>query len=112
MPKDDGGILDPHNVMEVNRSPMQRPGMDKLLRTAVVGGPNQGGDRRCYLSTRLLSQLLEVSRSSIMQRVVVDGAGVRVDLYVDPSGHKYEVWTLVGAKPRPEPLPAGLPGVS
>ena len=103
-----GGPLDPRNVLTVNRSPLQRPGGDKLLRTAVTGGPSKGGDRRVYLSVDLLAQLLEVARSSTMRRVQVDRAGVRVDLYQRPDGHRYEVWTLVGCKPRPEDLPAGV----
>jgi hypothetical protein len=97
--------LDPREVLTVNRSPLQRPGQDTLLRSAVVGGPDKAGDRRVYLSAKLLGTLLEVARASAMQRVVVDRAGVRVDLYADGRGHEYEVWTLVGADPRPEPIP-------
>ena len=51
------------------------------------------------------SELLEVARSSPMGRVMVDRAGVRVDLYRSQTGHEYEVWTLVGQSPRPEPIP-------
>jgi len=97
--------LDPRAVLKVNARPLQQPGQDTILRTAVVGGPDKAGDRRVYLSARLLDDLLARARSSPMQRVVVDRAGLRVDLYADARGHEYEVWTLIGADPRPEPVP-------
>lgn len=103
-----GGILDPHNVMVVNERPLQPPGRDTLERTATVGGPEREGDRRVFLSTRLLGQLLEIARLSPTGRVQVDRAGVRVDLYRSDNGHPYEVWTLIGADPRPEQLPVGF----
>ena len=97
--------LDPREAIRVNASPLQSPGRDELVRTAVVGGPELPGDRRVYLSARLLEELLDVARSSSNMRAQIDGAGVRVDLYRDGSGHHYEVWTLVGRRARPEPLP-------
>ena len=107
----DLGMLDVRNVMNVNRSPLQTPGKDRLVRTATVGGPGHGGDRRVFLSSDLLGQLLEVSWSSMTRRVQIDRAGLRVDLYEQPNGHRYEVWTLIGADPRPEPLPTGLASI-
>lgn len=104
----DFGILDPRNALKVNRSPLQQPGKDTLIRTATVAGPDAGGDRRIFLSADLLGQLLDVARSSLTRRVQVDRAGVRVDLYQRPDGHQYEVWTLIGADPKPEGLPPGL----
>ena len=101
----DLNLLSPANVLQVNASPLQRPGQDELIRTATVGGLDAGGDRRVYLSTTLLGKMLEVARSSGMQRLVVDKAGVRVDLYRQQNGHEYEVWTLIGCAPRPEPIP-------
>jgi len=103
-----GGILDPRNVMKVNERPMQLPGRDELLRTATVGGPEKAGDRRIFLSKGMLSNLMEVAQSSPTGRVQVDRAGVRVDLHVDGNGHQYEVWTLIGANPKPEQLPRGF----
>jgi hypothetical protein len=97
--------LSPAGVLHVNASPLQRPGQDTLLRTAVVGGPDAGGDRRVYLSATLLGKLLEVARSSAMGRVVVGHAGLRVDLYRRDDGHEYEVWSLVGDQPVPERVP-------
>lgn len=107
MPDDKTNLnpLDPRAVLTVNASPLQRPGADQIVRTAVVGGPNKPGDRRIYLSVATLSQLLDVARSSAMQRVQVDRAGVRVDLYRSDTGHEYEVWSLVGQDPRPETVP-------
>ena len=97
--------LDTRDALTVNASPLQRPGQDTLLRTAVVGGPEVGGDRRVYLSRQLLGQLLDVARSSAMGRVVVGRAGLRVDLYRRADGHEYEVWTLIGDPPKPEGVP-------
>lgn len=101
-------LLDPYNVLRVNKSPMQEPGRDEKLRTATVGGPALEGDRRVFLSADLLGRLLEIARSSPMGRVQVDRAGVQVDLYRRPDGHCYEVWTLIGADPRPEQMPSGF----
>ena len=100
--------LDPRNVLTVNASPLQRGAGDVLVRSAVVGGPDVAGDRRVYLSSGLLAGLLDHARTSTMGRVRVDRAGVRVDLYRTSTGHEYEVWTLVGADPHPEPLPAAI----
>lgn len=108
MPADDNtdlNPLDPRAVLTVNASPLQRPGADTLLRTAIVGGPDKPGDRRIYLSVATLSHLLDVARTSPMQRAIVGHAGVRVDLYVTPHGHEYEVWQLVGSQPKAEPVP-------
>jgi len=102
---DDFNMLDPKNVLKVNVSPVQRPGTDRLIRTAIVGGPEKEGDRRVYLSVELLTKFLEVARSSPMRRVEVTRAGVRVDLYLQASGHQYETWTLIGANPKPEQVP-------
>ncbi len=101
-------MLDPHNVMQINASPLQMPGRDKLLRTSTLCGPELAGDRRLYLSVQMLAELLEVARSSPMSRVRVNRVGVRVDLHVDNSGHEYENWTLIGANPRPERMPNGI----
>jgi hypothetical protein len=102
------GVLHPNNVLKVNERPLQSPSGPRLVRTATVGGPELAGDRRFYLSSDLLAKLLDVARSSPMGRVEVQRAGLRVDLYVDGNGHEYEVWTIIGADPKPERLPAGL----
>lgn len=104
--------LDPGNALEVNERPLQSPGLDRRLRTATVAGPEVGGDRRFYLSATLLEMLLDVARSSPTQRVRVDRVGLRVDLHVDGRGHQYEVWTLIGADPKPEELPEAIRNLS
>lgn len=98
--------LDPHSALTVNANPLQRPGTDTLLRTSTVGGPDLPGDRRVFLSARLLDDLLQRAKASPTLRVQIDHAGVRVDLYRQPDGHQYEVWTLIGAPPRAESMPA------
>lgn len=109
---DTGGesLFDPRAVLSVNRSPIQTPGLPRLVRTAIVGGPDHPGDRRVYLSADLLGRCLEIARSSPMGRVVLDHAGVRVDLYQRDDGHQYEVWTLIGYGPKPEPVPDFIRG--
>lgn len=102
------GYLHPNEVLKVNKRPLQPPGRDELLRTAVVAGPEMAGDRRVFLSVDLLTRLLDTARSSATRRVQVDRAGIRVDLYRNASGHQYEVWTLIGADPKPEALPRGF----
>ena len=101
----DTNPLDPCNVLKVNARPLQLPGRDKLLRTSVVGGPETGGDRRMFLSVKLLTELLECARESPVMRAQVNYTGVRVDLYQRPDGHQYEVWTLIGSAPKPERMP-------
>lgn len=96
--------LDPNNILKVNDRPIQMPGMDQLVRTSVVGGPETSGDRRAFLSAKLLDDLLQRAKTSPTLRVEISRAGVRVDLYKTPSGHQYEVWTLIGANPVPEQL--------
>lgn len=103
------GALDPRRALQVNANPVQRPG-DRLLRTACAGGPEHDGDRRLYLSAKVLRDLLHMAEASPLQRVQVQRCGVRVDLYQTPSGHTYEVWTFIGADPKPEALPAVLRG--
>lgn len=106
--KTDLTLFDPARVIAVNERPLQMPGLDTLLRTAVLAGPDVGGDRRVFLSRELLAQCLAVAEASPVGRAQIDQAGLRVDLYRDASGHEYEVWTLVGRGPRPEPLPSSL----
>ena len=100
--------LNPRHALRVNERPIQTPGIDRKIRTATVAGPEVGGDRRLYLSATLLAQLLDVARSSPTRRVQIDRVGLRVDLYSDPRNREYEVWTLIGAPPSPEPLPDAI----
>lgn len=101
-------LFDPARLIAVNEKPLQRPGRDTLLRTAVLAGPDVGGDRRVFLSRELLAHCLAVAESSPVGRAQIDRAGLQVDLFRDSSGHEYEVWTLIGRGPRPEQLPSRL----
>ena len=106
-PEAHSDLLHPKIAPEVNRSPLQPGNTDTLLRTATLGGPEKPGDRRVYLSSPMLAKLLDIASSSPMGRVQVDGAGVRVDLY-ESGGHQYEVWTLIGGTPKPEPMHSAI----
>lgn len=103
-----GGALDPRTVLEVNDRPLQHPGTDRRVKTAVAGGPNHAGDRRLYLSAELLRQMLAIAEASPTRRAEVTRAGVRIDLYEQRDGHRYEVWTFIGGDVRPEPMPDAI----
>lgn len=102
-------LFDPRRVVAINERPLQSAGhRDALIRTATLAGPDEGGDRRVFLSRELLRRCLDVAEASPVGMARLDQAGLRVDLYRAPDGHTYEVWTLLGRGPRPEPLPGAL----
>ena len=88
--------------MVVNEKPITPTAGDVLLRSAEIGGPDQDGDRRLYLDAQTLRKLLSMAEASPTQRVRIDRAGVRVDLWREASGHQFEAWTFIGCDPRPE----------
>lgn len=102
---DPESLFDARHVISVNDRPIQHPARDRLLRSVVVGGPDLPGDRRVFLSADLLGRCLDVARSAATGRAMLTHAGVRVDVYARADGHTYEVWTLTGYGPQPEPLP-------
>lgn len=91
------------------RAAISRQG-ETVLKDVQYGGPpsedNPGDltDRRLYLDTRTLRQLLEVAENSLTGRVVIHHAGLRCRQYL-AGAHKYEVLTLVGDQPVAENLP-------
>lgn len=103
-------LFDPRSIISVNENPEQRPGFDRCLRSVVVAGPDVPGDRWAYLSVKLLTECLAIARASATRRARIARVGVRIDLYQRKNGTTYEVWTLVGADPKPEPLPTFLTG--
>ncbi len=106
----EAGRFHPQNILDVNKSPLQRPGGDELIRTAVLAGPEKGGDRRLYISREVASLFLDKARASPLFRSVMFGVGIRVDLYRQKDGHQYEVWSVIGHEPIPEPLPTVFGG--
>lgn len=106
----DGNQLDGLSKLTVLREPLQLPGRDRKIRTVEYGGPDCGVDTRLYVDGAMLDRLTAVSRASATGRAVVHGAGVRVDLYETSTGHRYEVWKLVGSHVVAEesPLSGGL----
>ena len=103
------GEFNPRNLIESNFNPLQIPGRDRLVSSSTVGGPDMSGDRRVYLSIGMLEELVRIAGQSSMRRAMLVQAGVKVDLYERPDGHRYEVWTLIGRGPMPEPA-SGLIG--
>lgn len=93
---------------KVNTNPVQRPGGHKLVRSARLGGPAEPGDRRLYLHASHLGRLLDIARSSPTMQVEMRKVGLRVDLYEDEHGHRYEVWAFESVEPRPEQPPDGV----
>lgn len=92
----------------IDASPLQRPGGHRRVRTATIGGVTQPGDRRMYLHVSLLGKLLDIARSSSTSQVELPKVGVKVELYEEPNGHQYEVWSFVSGGPRPEEVPFGV----
>jgi hypothetical protein len=81
------------------------PGMeDTLVSERTIGGPLSGKDVRLYLDRATLAHLLEVAKSSVLNRAQLNGVGVRVRLWRTDTGHLYETWQLVAHSPRPESM--------
>lgn len=85
--------------------PLQLPGRDRVVAESVLGGPEAGVDARMILSRADLESLLDAARSSLTGRVVLNRPGVRVRLFEAPSGHRYEIWSLVCSEVKAEQNP-------
>lgn len=88
--------------MRINRTPLQLNGRDHLIREAEFGGPGSDRDSRFYFDRKELEQLLEIAKTSVSGRVIIERAGIKVRLYAAPSGHQYESWHLIGTRAVPE----------
>ena len=75
---------------------------DELVGERTIGGPLAARDVRLYLDAATLRHLLEVAESSGVNRVQIDGVGVRVRSWRDPRGHVFETWQILGQAPKPE----------
>ena len=95
-------------LIDVNQNPLQTNSQDTLLKSVTVGGPEKEGDRRIYLDKKTLLELVEIAKSSVVQRVQINRAGIQVNLYQRADGHTYEIWKLVGIQPVPESVMDGL----
>jgi hypothetical protein len=91
-----------NHLLRVNDKPVTPQAGNTLLRSADVAGPDEEGDRRIFLDAKMLEQLLEMARKSPTQRVRIDRAGVRVELWRNAEGRDFEVWTFTGINPHPE----------
>ena len=105
MGSDEQGILHPQIAPKVNPNPLQKPGTDELLRRGTTGGPDDPGDRIFIADTKTLRHLLEVAQASPLGQAQIPRCGIQVDLHQRRDGSRYEVWRLVGGKPKPVPLP-------
>jgi hypothetical protein len=84
-----------------NRFAIQDGG-DEILVAFELGGPESNRDVRLYLDLEVLDHLTEIARSSDMNRVVIDKAGIKIRLRRAKCGHQYETLHLSGLKPKPE----------
>ena len=75
---------------------------DEILVEFELGGPESNRDVRLYLELEVLDYLTAIARSSDMNRVVIDKAGVKIKLRKSSSGHQYETLHLSGLQPKPE----------
>ncbi len=89
-------------VVELNRSPLQRPGHDELIWEEVVGGPESARDQRLLIDVRTLEHLLEVAKASLTQRAQLDQVGIHARVWRAKSGHVYATWMLVHKPAKPE----------
>lgn len=93
-------------IVQVDASPLVRPGRPRHLRRVVYGGPALGRDVRLRLDRPTLTILAAAAKASDTGRVRVDGVGVVVDLHRGGDGNQFEVWTLTATcDPWPEPSP-------
>ena len=83
--------------LTVDRSPLQHPDRDRLVRRVTYGGPDHPLDARIILSQQELESLLNVAKDSMTRRAVLHHAGVSVALFETTQGHRYEVWSLIGS---------------
>lgn len=98
-------------LSRVEDRPLQIPGRHRLVRDSTLGGPDVAVDARMILSREDLESMLEVARASLTGRVVLKRPGIRVRLFEDPAGHRYEIWTIVAAEAEAERHPMlGLDG--
>lgn len=99
-------MADPRDRLTRSTSqPLQLPGRDRVVAESVLGGPDSSADSRLILSRADLESLLDVARASLTGRVVLNRPGVRVRLFESPSGHRYEVWSLVCSEVKAEQNP-------
>ena len=96
------------DLIDINTNPLQTSSEHNCIKTVTVAGPSKEGDRRFYLDAATLQRLLDIAKSSLVQRVQIDRAGVQVKLYQQNDGHTYEVWSIVGLQPKPESTMDGL----
>lgn len=106
--------VDPR-YLEVNERPMQRSALSPtLLRETHLPPRGHVLDVRWVVSVAELEHLLQVARASQTGRAVIHHASLRSSLWLDPSGHMFETYAMVGADPRPERVldPAQVRGES
>ena len=81
---------------------------DRMLGEQTIYGPISGQDVRMYLDRASLEQMLDVAKSSLVGRVVLEGVGARVRVWEDTNGHRYITWQLISHPPKAESAPFKL----
>lgn len=83
---------------------LQRPSLGGLEIIRKVRFPDEdvAKDRRLHIDVRALEHLLAIARSSGLNRVVIHGVAIEVEVIATPHGHVFESWALTGY-----PVPEG-----
>ncbi len=89
-------------------TPIQIAGQDEILTEWEFGGPTCMRDVRLIMDVDTLGHLLDVARSSMSRRVIINRAGFRVKLRRARTGHCYETLHVSGLQPTPEVMPQSI----
>ena len=97
------GKRPPGPLMNESFAPLQNPntGNDKKVYTATYGGPQAQLDTKMIITGAMLAQLTEVAKQSHLGNVVLPCPGLQIDVYEQPDGHHYEIWSFVSRAPIP-----------
>lgn len=79
---------------------LHRPGQAEIVRK--VRFPDDVRDRRLHFDLAALRRLVEIAESSPLQRVVLHGVQVEVEVRRDAGGHTWENWAVVARDVVPE----------
>jgi hypothetical protein len=89
--------------------PIQNPnnGDDRKVYTATYGGPQAALDARMIITGAMLEKLTKVAKASHLGSATLPCPGLQIDVYQQPDGHQYEVWSFVSRAPVPSKTTRG-----